>query len=69
MGTTSDCYDNSPMESFWSTKQIELLNRQKWTTNVELSVVMADYIDNFYNQERRLSSLKYSAPQEFEAVS
>ena len=69
MGTTGDCYDNSPMESFWGTMQIELLNRQKWTTNVELSVAMADYIVNFYNQERRHSSLKYLTPQEFEALS
>ena len=69
MGTIGDCYDNSPMESFWGTMQIELLDRQKWTTNVELSVAIADYIVNFYNKERRHSSLKYLTPQEFEALS
>ena len=29
MGTVGDCYDNAPMESFWGSMQIELLNRQK----------------------------------------
>ena len=40
------------MESFWGTMQIELLDKQKWKTNVEQSVAMADYIVNFYNQDR-----------------
>jgi putative transposase len=66
MGTTGDCYDNSPMESFWGSMQIELLNRQRWTTVVELSVAMADYIVNFYNPVRRHSSLNYFTPEEFE---
>lgn len=59
MGTIGDCYDNSPMESFWGSMQIELLDRQRWTTVVELSVAMADYIENFYNPMRRHSSLNY----------
>jgi putative transposase len=29
MGTIGDCYDNAPMESFWGSMQIELLNRQE----------------------------------------
>ena len=66
MGTIGDCYDNSPMESFWGSMQIELLDRQRWTTVVELSVAMADYIENFYNPMRRHSSLNYFTPEEFE---
>lgn len=66
MGTIGDCYDNAPMESFWGSMQIELLNRQRWTTVVELSVAMANYIENFYNFERRHSSLSYFTPEEFE---
>ena len=54
------------MESFWGSMQIELLNRQRWMTVVELSVAMADYIENFYNLSRRHSSLKYFTPYEFE---
>jgi putative transposase len=69
MGTVGDCYDNAPMESFWGTMQIELLNRQRWMTYVELATAMADYIVNFYNPLRRHSSLGYLTPDEFEAVS
>ena len=42
MSTVGDCYDNSPMESFCGSMQIELPNRQKWTTYVELATAMAD---------------------------
>ena len=67
MGTTGDCYDNAPMESFWGTMQIELLNRKRsWTTIVELTEAIADYIENFYNPSRRHSSLEYLTPNEFE---
>jgi putative transposase len=69
MGTIGDCFDNSPMESFWGSMQIELLNRKRWMTNVELATAMADYIVNFYNPNRRHSSLEYLTPDEFEAVS
>lgn len=53
MGTVGDCYDNAPMESFWGSMQVELLNRKKWLTYVELATAMADYIENFYNPLRR----------------
>jgi transposase InsO family protein len=68
MGTVGDCFDNAPMESFWGSMQIELLDRKKWMTYVELSTAMADYIVNFYNPLRRHSSLDYLTPDEFEAL-
>ncbi|MCV7226268.1 transposase [Mycolicibacterium komossense] len=52
-GTVGDCFDNSAMESFWARMQVELLNTRKWATTIELAAAMADYIDNFYNVERR----------------
>ncbi len=58
----------TPMESFWGSMQIELLNRKKWMTYVELATAMADYIVNFYNPVRRHSSLGYFTPDQFEAV-
>ena len=66
MGTIGDCYDNAPMESFWGSMQIELLNRQRWITKVQLSLAIADYIENFYNPQRRHSSLSYLTPNEYE---
>jgi len=55
------------MESFWGSMQIELLNRKKWMSVLELSEAMTDYIENFYNAQRRHSSLGYLTPDEFEA--
>ena len=66
MGTVGDCFDNAPMESFWGSMQIELLNRQRWRTNLQLAVGIADYIENFYNVARRHSALNYLTPIEFE---
>jgi len=66
MGTIGDCYDNAPTESFWGSRQIELLNRRRWITIVELTSAMADDIENFYNTERRHSSLNYLTPNEFD---
>ena len=36
-GTVGDALDNAMMESFWSSMQIELLNRKKWKTRIELA--------------------------------
>jgi putative transposase len=65
MGTVGDCYDNAPMESFWGSMQIELLDRQTWRTRLELATAMAEYVEHFYNSERRHSSLDYLTPNEF----
>ena len=68
MGTVGDCYDNAPVESFWGSMQIELLNRQRWKTVLELSSAMAEWIETFYNPLRRHSSLGYLTPNEYEAL-
>ena len=68
MGTVGDCYDNAPMESFWGSMQIELLNRQGWKTVLELSTAMAEWICGFYNPIRRHSTLGYLTPDEYEAL-
>jgi len=68
-GSVGDGLDNAMMESFWSTMQIELLNRQRWQTRVELANAMFDYIEIFYNRRRRHSQLDYRSPIEFEVAS
>ncbi len=56
------------MESFWGRMQIELLNHKSRTTVVELSMAMADYIENFHNTCRRHSSLDMLTPTEYETI-
>jgi putative transposase len=58
-GTVGDGLDNAMIESFWSSMQIELLDRQKWRTRVELANAMFDYIEIFHNRQRRHSQLGY----------
>ena len=65
-GSIGDGLDNAMMESFWSSMQIELLNRKKWKTRVELANAMFDYIEIFYNRQRRHSQLGYRTPIEYE---
>jgi transposase InsO family protein len=57
MGTVGDCYDNAMIESFWGRMQTELFNTRKWSTVEQLSVAIADYIENFHNPHRRHSAL------------
>jgi transposase InsO family protein len=68
-GTVGDGLDNAMIESFWSSMQIELLNRKKWRTRVELANAMFDYIEIFHNRQRRHSQLGYLAPNQFEIAS
>lgn len=57
MGSVGDCYDNAMMESFWSRMQVELLDRRRWNTRVELTNAIFGYVEDFHNRRRRHSSL------------
>jgi transposase InsO family protein len=66
MGSVGDCYDNAVMESFWSRMQVELLDRKRWRTRVELANAMFEYLEIFHNRQRRHSALGMLTPVEFE---
>lgn len=66
MGSIGDCYDNGQMESFWARMQVELLNRKRWNTRLELANAMFDYLEIFHNRQRRHSSLGMLSPIEYE---
>jgi transposase InsO family protein len=68
-GTVGDGLDNAMMESFWSSMQIELLNRRRWKTRVELANAIFEFIEIFYNHQRRHSALSYRTPIEYELLS
>lgn len=46
--------------------QIELLNRKKWKTRIELANAIFEYIEEFYNRRRRHSFLGYQTPTDFD---
>lgn len=66
MGSIGDCYDNGQMESFWARMQVELLNRKRWNTRLELANAIFDYLEIFHNRQRRHSSLGMLSPIEYE---
>lgn len=66
MGSIGDFYDNSMVESFWSRMQVELLDRKKWNTRIELANAIFDYLEVCHNRQRRHSQLWWLTPIEFE---
>jgi putative transposase len=68
MGSIGDCYDNSMMESFWGTMQLELLDSKVWKTREELANAIFEWIECWYNPKRRHSSIGMRSPVTFEAL-
>lgn len=68
MGKVACAYDNSLMESFFGSMQIELLDRTTWSTRAELANGIFEWIEAFYNPTRRHSSLDYLSPIDFETL-
>jgi transposase InsO family protein len=66
MGSVGDCYDNAMIESFWSRMQVELLDRHRWRTRMELANAIFEYLEIWHNRRRRHSSLGMLTPIEFE---
>jgi putative transposase len=66
MGSKGDAYDNAVAESFFATIEKELVHRQPWPSRRDLSSAVFDYIEAFYNRQRRHSTLGYLSPEEYE---
>ena len=66
MSRKGNCYDNAPMESFFATFKTELVYQQRFTTREEARSAIFEYIEVFYNRQRRHASIGNLAPAEFE---
>ena len=64
MSRRGDCYDNAAMESWFSTLKSEL--GERFESYASAKEQLFDYIEVFYNQQRRHSSLDYVSPGEYE---
>jgi putative transposase len=62
MGTVGDALDNAVAESFFATLECELLDRYPWPTRAGLRTAIFDFIEVFYNRQRRHSTLNYATP-------
>jgi len=68
MGSKGDCFDNAVAESFFATIKKELIHRRSWPTKAELRTEVFDYIEVFYNRERRHSTLGQLSPLKYEMI-
>ena len=66
MSRRGDCWDNAPMESFFASLKKELVHHADFATRAEARAAIVEYIEVFYNNQRRHSSLGYVSPAEYE---
>lgn len=66
MSGTGNCYDNAMMESFFHSLKMECIYPNGFRTASETKSSLFEYIEKFYNRERRHSSLGYLSPATFE---
>lgn len=68
MSRKGKCYDNAPMQSFWGTLKNESLIHYRFNTRNEAISVIREYIEIFYNHQRRHSRLGNTSPAAFRKV-
>ena len=66
MSARGNCYDNAVVESFFGLLKRERVNRRRYRTRDEARADIFDYIERFYNRNRRHSYLGYTSPATFE---
>ena len=68
MSRKANCWDNAVVESFFHTLKVELVHHRRYLTRDEARQDIFEWIEVFYNRERRHSTLGYRSPAEFEAM-
>jgi len=66
LGRTGICYDNAVAESFFASYKKELIHTRPWPDIKHLKKATFDWIETYYNRQRRHSTLGYLTPQEYE---
>lgn len=66
MSRKGDCWDNAVMESFFASLKVELKPERLWATRSEARTAIFEYIESWYNRQRRHSTISYLSPVEFE---
>lgn len=65
MSRRGNCYDNAPMESFWGTLKNELVHHHRYATRAQARASIQEYIEIFYNRQRRHSRIGFVPPAIF----
>lgn len=66
MGRVGSCYDNAMAESFFATLECELIREHPFRDIHEARLSVLDYIEGFYNPQRRHSALGFLSPADYE---
>ena len=66
MGRRATCYDNAVTESFFHTLKVELIHRVPYSTRHMAKVSIFEYIETYYNRQRRHSAIGHQIPVVFE---
>ena len=68
MNRSGNVWDNAAMESFFSSLKTERTARKVYRTRNQARADVFDYIELFYNPQRRHSTIGYLSPMEFERI-
>ena len=68
MSRKGDCWDNAVAESFFASLKREVEEIERLESHAQANVIIGEYIDNFYNLQRRHSTIAYKSPVEFELM-
>jgi transposase InsO family protein len=66
MSGKGNCFDNAPMESFWGTLKQELVYHRHYGSRREAIQDITEYIEIFYNRQRRQARLGFLSPAAYE---
>lgn len=68
MSRKGNCWDNAPAESFFHTLKTELIHHRRFGTREQAKQEIFEYIEVFYNRQRKHSTLGYRTPAEFDQL-
>lgn len=66
MSRKGNCWDNAAMESFFRSLKVECVYRQTFKIREKAQLAVFDYIEVFYNRQRKHSTLNYLSPMNYE---
>ena len=68
MSRKGNCWDNACVESFFASLKKELIHDARYATREDATQDVFEWIEVFYNRQRRHTTLGYRSPAEFEAI-
>lgn len=66
MSRKGNCWDNAVAESFFASIKVELKPERVWTTRTQARTAIFEYIETWYNSQRRHSTNGYLSPVDYE---